>query len=105
MKITTSNTITSKLYPDVSYTVRSLSEGRRQQLTTNIQDGTYKMYEYVGQANALLPEVEGTKLDQETIWKRTALIEKIDELTNRDIRPEWVRVYVKEIHGLEIDGH
>ena len=62
------------------------------------------MYEYVGQANALLPEVEGTKLDQETIWKRTALIEKIDELTNRVIRPEWVRVYVKEIHGLEIDG-
>jgi hypothetical protein len=105
MKITTSKTITSKLYPEVTYTVRSLSEGRRQQLTAQIADATYKMYDLIGQSKALLPELTAeTILDPITEYKVKALNDKISELANRDMRPAWIRVYVTKIDGLEIDG-
>ncbi|HXS93184.1 MAG TPA: hypothetical protein VN736_01195 [Candidatus Limnocylindrales bacterium] len=102
-KLVTTTNLQSKLYPEVSYKVRTLSEGRRQQVMASVADATYTMYELVGKANALLP-VEGETLDSETQWKRTALIDQINEITSREIWPAWIRTYVVSIDGLDIDG-
>jgi hypothetical protein len=104
MKLTTTNTIHSKLYPDVSYTIRSLSEGRRQQLAASIAEHTYRIYELGAEADALLPEDKDAQLQGPTLYKRAALLEKITAIDSQFVRPEWVRIYVKEIQGLEIDG-
>ena len=104
MKLNTNITLQSKLFPDVSYAVRTLSEGRRQKLTASIADATYEMYELVGKANAMLPTDEALSMSQEEIWKRKGLIDKIDDLSNRVISPAWINTYVTKINGLDIDG-
>jgi len=104
MKLTTSNIIKSVRFPEVSYTVRSLSEGRRQTLAASIADATYQIYDLGAQADALLPEDKEAPLDGENLYKRAALLDKITAIDSSVVRPAWIKIYVTKIDGLEIDG-
>ena len=104
MNLLTKRTLTSKLFPEVTYEARSFSEGRRQALVASIAEDTYKLYELIGAANSILPTVEGETMTQEQLWKRTAIVDQINQLTAAKIHPSWIRAYLISIKGLDIDG-
>ncbi len=95
-------------FESVSFTLRKMTEGRRNKLKLAQADTMGKIRDLMADLESLnptLPEgIEQPTVDPKTRAKLTTISEAVNILVESEIDPSWVKHGLKKIEGLDIDG-